>query len=324
MSTIIFPNTPTHLETYIDPNQATWQFDSDGPYWNVITSTTRKNFSGTKIENTSAFSLGTSYALIEFDTPEFNIDNYYINTQKGRITVPSTGFYRIFCSFFTSSEGSGSSYSIQLRKNGNTVALEETNIGPNQNTTLDETLSLNEGDYLEIWGKESTGTGEIQANSTFQVYRIGFAPGTGVSNHVAFSGARAILNSSSNTSNVATAVTWNDITFNANANVLGDLYWYNTTPNRLSIRAAGYYKIRSFVESSSAGSGDSYTILLRRTRSATPVTLTSITMSANDFIELDEIYQFNTDDYIELVISNSDNTGSILATSYLEIVREGV
>ena len=54
------------------------------------------------------------------------------------------------------------------------------------------------------------------------------------------------------------------------------------------------------------------------------MTLTSITMSANDFIELDEIYQFNTDDYIELVISNSDNTGSILATSYLEIVREGV
>ena len=57
MSTLIFPNTPAHLDTYVDPNQATWQYGSDGPYWNVITSTVRKAFSGVKLENTSAFNL---------------------------------------------------------------------------------------------------------------------------------------------------------------------------------------------------------------------------------------------------------------------------
>ena len=77
MSTLIFPNTPTHLDTYVDPNQATWQYDSDGPYWNVITSTVRKAFSGVKLENTSAFNLTSGLEIIEFDTFEFNIDNYY-------------------------------------------------------------------------------------------------------------------------------------------------------------------------------------------------------------------------------------------------------
>lgn len=321
MSTLIFPNTPAHLDTYVDPNQATWQYDSDGPYWNVITSTVRKAFSGVKLENTSAFNLTSGSEIIEFDTFQFNIDNYYQGT-PGRVTVPSTGFYRVQISLFTGTEGSGSSYTIMIKKNG--LDLETTSLGPNQNTQYDQTLSLNGGDYIEIFGQESTGTGTLLAESNFVVYRVGFAPGTGISNHVAFSGVRAILNASANTTSTPTATTWNNIDFNANANVLGDLYWYNTEPERLAVRADGFYKARAFIATSSAGSNDSYTITLRRTRGVTTTSLTSITMSANDFIELDEIFQFQEDDYVELMISNSDNTGAILSTSYLELVREGV
>ncbi len=171
---------------------------------------------------------------------------------------------------------------------------------------------------------QQPGTGTLLDSSNFVVYRVGFAPGTGISNHVAFSGVRTILNASANTTSVATATTWNNIDFNANANVLGDLYWYNTEPERLTVRADGYYKVRAFIETSSAGSNDSYTIALRRTRGVTTTDLTSITMSANDFIELDEIFELQEDDYVELMISNSDNTGAILSTSYLELVREGV
>ena len=47
-------------------------------------------------------------------------------------------------------------------------------------------------------------------------------------------------------------------------------------------------------------------------------------MSANDFIELDELFYLLADDYLELMVSNSDNTGAILSTSYVELVREGV
>lgn len=321
MSTLIFPNTPAHLDTYVDPNQATWQYDSDGPYWNVITSTVRKAFSGVKLENTAPFSLTSAIELIEFDTFQFNIDNYYQGT-PGRVTVPTTGFYRVQISLFSGSQGSGSSYTIQIKKNG--VILESTSIGPNQNTSFDETLSLNGGDYLEIFGSEAGGTGTLLANSNFAVYRIGFAPGTGISNHVAFSGVRAILNASSSATSIATAVSWNEISFNANANVLGDLYWYNTEPERLTVKADAYYKTRAFVATSSAGSEDSYTITLRRTRGVTTTDLTTISMSANDFIELDEIFFLEEDDILELMISNSDNTGAILDTSYLELVREGV
>lgn len=321
MSTLIFPVNPAHLDTYVDPQQATWQYDSDGPNWNVITSTTRKNFSGAKMENPTPFSLTTDNEKLDFQDPEINIDTYFTGI-PGRLIVPSTGFYRISISLFTGTEGSGSSYTFQIRKNGSTI--ETSTAGPNQNITYDETISLNENDFIEIFGQESTGTGTLTANCIFMVYRIGFSPGTGISNHVAFSGVRAILNSSANATSTPTAVIWNDISFNANANVLGDLYWYNTVPDRLTVRANGFYKARAFIESSSAGSSDSYTIALRRTRSAVQTTLTTITMSANDFIELDEIFQLQEDDFIELILSNSDNTGAILSTSYLELVREGV
>lgn len=325
MATLIFPVSPTHLDTYVDPKQATWQYDSDGPYWNVITSTTRKNFSGAKIYNNIAYTLPQIISKVALQDVEFNIDNYFDATddsKQGRITVPTTGFYRVAISFFTSSQGSGASYTFELRKNN--LVINTTNLGPNQNTQYDQTLQLNAGDYIEVWGKESTGTGQILANSEFQVYRLGFTPGTGVSNHVAFSGVRAKLNAQANTTSTPVAVTWNEVDFNANANVLGDLYWYNTVANRLSIRTSGYFKCRCYVETSSAGSQDSYTIALRKTTGATPTTLTTINMSANDFVELDEVFYLVEDDYLELMISNSDNTGAIISTSYLELVREGV
>ena len=84
-----------------------------------------------------------------------------------------------------------------------------------------------------------------------QYTEIGFAPGTGISNHVAFSGVRGIFNSPAIVTNTPTAVTYNDVVFNANANVLGDLYWYNTEPERLTVRADGYFKVRAFIQTSS-------------------------------------------------------------------------
>jgi hypothetical protein len=153
------------------------------------------------------------------------------------------------------------------------------------------------------------------------MYRIGFAPGTGISNHNAFSGVRAIRGGGFNTTSTLTAVTWNSAEFNANANVLGDLYWYQSVPDRLTVRATGYYKVRCFVQSGTAGSTNSYTITLRKNGTTA---IDSITMDANDTLDLDIILYLQEDDYLELMVSNSDNTGSILDTTYLELVREGV
>lgn len=317
MATLIFPISPAHLDTYTDGNQAIWQYDSDGPYWNVITSTTRKNFSGVKANLIAGFDLTSSYQLVEFDDIKFEVDTYS-TTPTGRFIAPTTGFYRISVIVFSTSVGSGSSYDINIRKNGSN--LNTTTIGPNQSTTYDQTLSLVAGDYIEVFAKEPNG-GALTLTSEFTMYRLGYAPGTGISNHNAFSGVRVIPSGAVNTTSSATAVTWSSADFNVNANVLGDLYWYNSVPNRVTVRNDGYYKFRCFVQAGTGGAANSYTINVRKNGTTS---LVSTTLSANDFVELDEIFILLEDDYIELMISNSDNTGSILSTTYLELVREGV
>jgi len=323
MPALQFPGSPTHLDTYTDPNQAVWQYDSDNTVWDLITSTTRKVFSGVKAKTAANFDLTASYQDVPFDTIEFNVDNYYqtVNT-KG--IAPSTGFYRVLVSVFSDTQGTGASYSAAVYKN-DTLKLGEINFGANQNVNFDETISLVEGDFINVKAKESTGLGALTTQSNFTMYRIGYAPGTGISNHSAFSGVRAIVTQNVNTTSTPTSITWGNTDFNANSNVLGDLYWYNSEATRLTPKTSGYYKVRSLVETTYAGSANSYTITLRKTNpQLVSTTLTTINMSPNDQIELDETIYLDADNYVDLLVSNSDNTGAILSTVYLELVREGV
>jgi len=323
MPALLFPGSPAHLDTYTDPNQAVWQYDSDNTVWDLITNTTRKVFSGVKAQTSAAFDLTATYQDVPFDTIEFNIDNYYqlVNT-KG--IAPTTGFYRVLVSVFSDTEGTGASYSAAVYKN-DTQELAEINFGANQNVNFDETISLVEGDFINVKAKESTGLGSLTTDTNFTMYRLGFAPGTGISNHNAFSGVRAIVTQNVNTTSTPTAITWGNTDFNANSNVLGDLYWYNAEATRLTPRSSGYYKIRSFIETTSAGSNNSYTITLQTTNpSNVSTTIDTVTMSPNDQVELDQTVYIEANHFVSLLVSNSDNTGGILSTTYLELVREGV
>jgi len=323
MPALQFPANPAHLGLYSDPNQAVWQYDSDSTVWDVITSTTRKVFSGVKASTAAAFDLTSTFSDIPFNTVEFNIDNYYSDNNIKSI-APTTGFYRVLVSLFSNSSGTGSSYTARIYKN-TTILLGEIAFGANQNVNFDETISLVEGDFITVQCQETTGLGALTADSNFTMYRIGFAPGTGISNHNAFSGVRSIVTNAVSTTSTPTAIDFANVDFNANANVLGDLYWYNTEPARLTARASGYYKIRSLVETSSAGSKNSYTITLRQTTvGAVQSVISTSTMSANDQLELDQTVYIASDTFLELLVSNSDNTGAINPTVYLELVREGV
>jgi hypothetical protein len=164
MAALNFPAAPNHLETYTDPNQAVWQYDSDGTYWDVITSTTRKNFSGISRKLTATFALTSSYQVITWDSEDFQIDNYSKGSDS-RVYAPTTGFYRVQLDLATDTNGEGSSYTFQLRLNG--TAVETVAVGPNQVTSYDETLELTEGDYLDVWGLETTQTGNITTDSQF-------------------------------------------------------------------------------------------------------------------------------------------------------------
>lgn len=319
MAALNFPLSPTHLDLYTDPNQAVWQYDSDYTYWNVITSTTRKNFSGVKVQPQIDNSLSSSYSVINFDTREFDVDGY-TTSSAGVFKAPTTGFYRVSIILYSSPQGSGSSYTVQVIKNGSNV-LETSTMGPNQSISYDESLSLVAGDTIQVKAKEAASVGSILNESKFTFYRLGFAPGTGISNHNAFSGVRVNVSADINTTSTPTAITWGSTAFNANANVNGDLFWFSSDADRVTVRTSGFYKIRSFVQSGADGSSNSYTITLRK-NGATAVD--TISMSANDFVDLDVILELAEDDFLELLISNSDNTGTILSNTYLELVREGV
>lgn len=320
MAALNFPSTPTHLDTYTDPNQAVWQYDSDGTYWNVITSTTRKNFSGIKRYLSSSVFFNSSSEAIEWDSTEYEIDNYALGSET-RIYIPTTGFYRVYVNLETNTAGEGSSYTFNLKLNND--ILETISCGPNQSVNYDQTLELVAGDYLDIFGQETTSTGGITDASEFTVYRIGYAPGTGISNHSAFSGARVILNAALNTTSVESSVGWSDVDFNANANVLGDLYWYNSVDDRLTVRTSGYYKIRSFVQTGEDGSGGSYRVRIRK-NGAAGTYIDTVDLSPNDFADFDQVVYLAEDDFIELRVTNTDNVGNIKENSYLELVREGV
>lgn len=84
----------------------------------------------------------------------------------------------------------------------------------------------------------------------------------------------------------------------------------------------GYYQIKSFITTGSEGSVNSYTITLRKNNTTNIVS--SVLLGPNDNANMDEIFFFNANDYIELFASNSGSVGSILSPVYLELIRVGV
>ena len=126
MPALQFPASPAHLGLYTDPNQAVWQYDSDSTVWDVITSTTRKVFSGVKASTAAAFDLTATFTDVPFNTVEFNIDNYYSDNNVKSI-APTTGFYRVLVSLFSDSSGTGSSYTARIYKN-TTIIVSTVNV----------------------------------------------------------------------------------------------------------------------------------------------------------------------------------------------------
>lgn len=313
-----FPSSPAQDDTYTDDNSAVWQYD--GVKWNVITSSTKKVFSGAKVTNSAEINLSSVSTAISWNTESFDVDRYFDTGLPTRLKAPLTGFYRIVATISTSADGVGSNYTILLKKNGSTT-LTTTTLGANQTAVYDEIVELSQDDYIEVYASESGAIGDIAANSTLEMHRMGLSIGTGVSANQAFSGARGILTSAENATSSETALPWDNVDFNVNADVLGNSYWSSGNASRFTIKTNGYYRIKSYIQVGSNGSSGSYTIALKKNGSTT---LESTTLSPNDFIDLDEVYSLSVEDYIELYITESGNTGTILTTSYLEIVRLGL
>lgn len=314
-----FPSSPTTGQTYTDDNYAVWRYD--GVKWDVITGTTKKLFSGARVALGSNFSLTTTptpisggvTAVIPYDT-----DNYFRFVTPTRIYAPSNGFYRINIVLVAASTGDGSSYTVTLKRNG--VYTYASNVfGANQTTYFDEIIQLNAEDYVEVYASDSLGSGYIAEDSHIEVTRLGLTIGT--PSQSAFSGVRTNLTIPFSSTSTPTPVTWNSTSYDQNADVLGSEYWNALTPTRITIQVTGYYHIRCFTQTSSVGAEESYAVSLKKNGTTT---IESINMSANDFILLNDTYNLSAGDYVELIVSNINNTGSVTTETYLELYRLGV
>lgn len=308
-----FPATPTTGQQYTDPNAVVWEYD--GVKWNVVTGTANKMFSGCKISLSANLNLTANSTAVTFDSEQYDTDSYFTVSAPKRITFSRDAFYRINLSVYTGT--SGASHVITLKKNGSTT-LANTVIAPNQYTNYDQIVQFSESDYIELYASDTAATGYLTTGTNIEMTRVGFAQGTNIPSALAFSGVRTVLTSTYNTTNTATAIAWASTNFNQNANPAGDFYWSAGTPNRITIGLTGFYRIKGEIF---AGPTEGLTINVRKNGS-TSIATTSI--PANGYGELDDIYQLNQNDYIELVANDTTSIGTITANTYLEVVRLGV
>ena len=134
-------------------------------------------FSGVKLGLTTNESLTSTPNAINWDTTEFNINadinanTYWSDVEASKIYIRSDGYYRAKAQFFTNNQGTSDSYTIDVRKDGNSFV--STSLGPNDRLELDESYNLLSGSYFEIFVSNSSSVGEITTNSYFQLIRMG-------------------------------------------------------------------------------------------------------------------------------------------------------
>jgi len=313
-----FPTSPSTNDTYTDDNAAVWQWD--GEKWDVITRSTKRAFKGAKLKLSSDFALSETMTGISWTTEEFDTAGLWTVSAPTRFSITENGFYRLNGQINTTAGGTASSYTIAIYKNG--TQLSTTTVSSNQFVNFEDVLQLTVGDYIEIFAAESTAAGSIESDTSFiEFTQEGLSLGTGISTWSAFSGAKTYLTSPFSVTSSDTAITFSETEYDQNADVLGSEYWSNGTASRLTIKVDGYYRVNGLFTTTSAGSSDSYTFSLKKNATTT---LETATLGPNSTVSLDEIYSLAENDYLEMYVQNSDNTGSVSNTAYIEISRKGV
>jgi len=318
MADLDFPTSPSTNDTYTDDNAAVWQWD--GEKWDVITRSTKRAFKGAKVVLSSDFSLSSTATGISWSSANFDTSTLWAPSQPTKFTITENGFYRINIQIRTTSAGTGASYTVYLKRNNVTIATDT--IASNQFVVFDDILQLAVGDYIEVFASESTASGGVESTqSFFEITQVGLNLGTGISSWSAFSGARTYITSAWNVNSNTTPISWTGTQYDQNADVLGTLYWASGTAPRMTVKVAGYYRVKAELTTSNAGAADSYTIALEKNGTTD---LETTTIGPSSTLLLDEIYNLAADDYLVINVENSGAVGSIANTGYLEITRLGV
>lgn len=310
---LIFPPSPSVGTTYTDDNSCVWQFD--GVKWNIVTGTTKRMFNGVILGLSMNYSLTNVFTPVSWDVESIDTDSYFSPLQPSRITIPATGYYNLNLTIFA--DNSGASYDIQVVKNSTTI-ISDGHLNPNQTANFNDVISFNQGDYIQLVANETLSTGALTDETTLELVLMGYAVGTGVTPYSAFSGVKTELNVPYSTSNILTGIIWTNTEFDTNANALAETYWNVADPTKLTIKSNGYYTVNAYIVTGAVGG--TYTVTLKK--NGTIISTSNI--GPNDSAYLNQIYQLNLNDYIEMFVSDSSGSGNITTESYLEVIRMGV
>jgi hypothetical protein len=309
-----FPSSPTNGQTYTDDNSISWRFD--GVKWDVVTDSSIKLYNGVKVNlNSTPFSLTSIETPVSFNTEVFDTNNYFTISNPTRITIRQSGYYRVNFTVFTSVNGS--SFNTKIKKNGTTV-LSEVGLGPNQVGNYDEVIQLDINDYLEITSLENSAIGSLLGTTSLEITQLGLTLGTNVRAEDAFSGAKVLLTSVFNTTTTSSNVIWDSTEYNQNADSIGNNYWISADPSKLTVKVNGFFRIKSFIQTGVSGV---YTITLNKN---TSTELANVSLNGNETAQIDEIFDLNANDYIQIYASDTASIGTLTTNTYLEIVRIGV
>lgn len=316
-----FPSNPTNGQQYTDSNGKVWEYD--GVKWNVATSSSTKQFYGVKISLSQEYALTSTLSAIDFDVENFDTQAFYISATPNTITIPRTGYYRINLLALSGTEGTGASYTVELRKNATNLFSDT--MSANQSGTYNETLLLNVGDQIKLFASEDGDIGSLLADSFIQIELVGYTFGGSLVPGFEFSGVKATLQSDVTTTTTPTAITWvsSDIEYNINANAAGNLYWSNTNATRFTIATTAYYNLKAFFLTGINGTENSYTITIKKNGTTD---LETILLGANASAALNETYEFTATDYLEVYVSNSAGGATLIKSleTFFEIIRLGV
>lgn len=130
-----------------------------------------------------------------------------------------------------------------------------------------------------------------------------------------FSGAKVRLTTTTSLSSTPSALDFDVEDFD-----VGNYYTFSEA-SKFSIAATGFYRIAGTFYTGSTGSGESYVFTLKK--NGTTV-LTTQTCAANQSANYDSTIFLNGGDYLEIVVSETSSTGTLLSGSYIEISRLGL
>lgn len=126
-------------------------------------------------KNTDATGVGTSAAVVTFQTTEYDIGSDF-NTSTNRFTAPTTGYYHFDAALQVNSLGNAKFGTISIYVNGslyNQGSRTYQGSSGNPQFNLSTDIKLTSGDYVEIWFAHNDGTKTIEGNTAGRTWFCG-------------------------------------------------------------------------------------------------------------------------------------------------------